>query len=55
MLAWLLLLPGLGRFVQLVVDAVGGGPLAEPLGVVAVKGRTGGVDIRSVGSRVRSS
>lgn len=31
-LAWLLLLPGLGRFVQLVVDAVGGGPLAEPVG-----------------------
>lgn len=33
-LAWLLLLPGVGRFVQLVVDAVGGGPLAEPIGVL---------------------
>lgn len=29
--AWVLLLPGLGRFVQLVVDAAGGGPLAAPL------------------------
>jgi protein-S-isoprenylcysteine O-methyltransferase Ste14 len=31
-LAWVLLLPGVGRFVQLVVDAVGGGPLADPVG-----------------------
>lgn len=31
-LGWVLLLPGLGRFVQLVVDAVGGGRLAEPIG-----------------------
>lgn len=31
-LAWVLLLPGLGRFVQLVVDAMGGGPLAAPIG-----------------------
>ena len=31
-LAWVLLLPGVGRFVQLVVDAVGGGPLATPVG-----------------------
>ena len=31
MVAWVLLLPGLGRFVQLVVDGVGGAPLAEPI------------------------
>ena len=40
-LAWLLLLPGVGRFVQLVVDAVGGGPLAEPV----VKAPTVEVDL----------
>ena len=34
-LAWLLELPGLARFVQLVVDAVGGGPLAGPVGGTA--------------------
>ena len=34
LLAWLLLLPGVGRFVQLVIDAVGGGPLREPIAVV---------------------
>jgi protein-S-isoprenylcysteine O-methyltransferase Ste14 len=33
LLAWFLLLPGIGRFVQLVVDAAGGGPLAVPVGV----------------------
>lgn len=32
LLAWLLLLPGVGWFVQVVVDAVGGGPLAHPVG-----------------------
>ncbi|MGI8808282.1 MAG: methyltransferase family protein [Acidimicrobiales bacterium] len=37
LLGWLLLLPGLNRFVQLVVDAVGGGPLAEPLGGPAAR------------------
>ena len=31
-LAWVLLLPGLARFVQLVIDAMGGGPLATPIG-----------------------
>lgn len=30
-LAWFLLLPGIGRFVQLVVDAAGGGPLTVPV------------------------
>lgn len=34
-MGWLLALPGLARFVQLVVDAVGGGPLAEPIGGAA--------------------
>lgn len=31
MLAWVLLLPGVGWFVQLMVDAVGGGPLRQPI------------------------
>ena len=31
-LAWVLLLPGLALFVQLVIDAMGGGPLAAPIG-----------------------
>lgn len=31
-LAWVLLLPGVTRFVQLVIDAMGGGPLAAPIG-----------------------
>jgi protein-S-isoprenylcysteine O-methyltransferase Ste14 len=34
LLAWALLLPGVGRFVQLVVDAMGGGPRREPIGVL---------------------
>ena len=42
--AWLLLLPGLGRFVQLVVDAVGGAPLAKPIGLSTLKTPVGGVD-----------
>jgi hypothetical protein len=37
LLAWLLLLPGAGRFAQLVVDAVGGGPLASPIGRAAAE------------------
>lgn len=46
MLAWLLLLPGVGWFVQLVVDAAGGGPLAEPVGRSALKHVRQAVDNR---------
>jgi len=38
LLGWLLRLPGVGWFVQLVVDAVGGGPLAAPVGGGASRG-----------------
>jgi len=31
-LAWVILLPGFARFVQVVIDAMGGGPLAAPIG-----------------------
>ena len=41
---WLVTVPGVAPFLQVVVDAVGGGPLAEPIG-----GPTG----RSAGERVK--
>lgn len=40
---WLLKVPGLDRFVQLVVDAVGGGPLADPIGGTAGRPANGEV------------
>jgi protein-S-isoprenylcysteine O-methyltransferase Ste14 len=46
MLAWILLLPGVGWFVQLVVDAAGGGPLTEPIGGTALKSAHQVVDKR---------
>ena len=43
---WLVRVPGVAPFLQVVVDAVGGGPLAEPIGGPA--GRSAGERVKFV-------